>query len=131
MPTTPPHRTKHLWLLLPILLVLVQPAAWSEGNTRKVGLVTFSVDPAGPSPLQKRTMDMIRATVPDLNVTFDLRSAEGRNDRYPQIMTDLVQQKVDVIFAVPGPAAVAAHNYGPRCIHDRCQSGDPRPGQEP
>ena len=102
------RRSKCLWLLATILLVLVQPAAWAEGNMRKVGIVTFSVDPAGPSPLQKRTMDMIRATVPDLNVTFELRSADGRNDHYPQIMTDLAQQKVDVIFAVPGPAAVAA-----------------------
>ena len=50
----------------------------------------------------------IRASVPGLNVTFELRSAEGKNDRYPQIVTDLVQQRVDVILAIPGPAAVAA-----------------------
>ena len=56
----------------------------------------------------KRFTDAIRATVPDLNVTFELRSAEGKNDRYPQIVSDLVQQKVDVILAFPGPAAVAA-----------------------
>jgi putative ABC transport system substrate-binding protein len=103
------HRSKCLWLLVFTLLVLVQPAAWAQENTRKVGIVTIlSVDPASPSPLLKRAMDMIRATVPDLNVTFELRSADGRNDRYPQLVTDLVQQRVDVILAVPGPAAVAA-----------------------
>ena len=37
-----------------------------------------------------------------------MRSAEGKNDRYPQIVSDLVQQRVDVIFAFPAPAAVAA-----------------------
>ena len=77
------RRSKCLWLLATILLVLVQPAAWAEGNMRKVGIVTFSVDPAGPSPLQKRTMDMIRATVPDLNVTFELRSPDGQERSLP------------------------------------------------
>jgi putative ABC transport system substrate-binding protein len=86
------------------------PAAWAEGNMRKVGIVTIlSVDPAGPSPLFKRlVLDPIRASVPDLNITFELRSADGKADRYPQIVTDLVQQHVDVILAYPGPAAVAA-----------------------
>ena len=104
------HRSKRLWLLVSTLLVLVQPAAWAEANMRKVGIVTIlSVDPAGPSPLFKRlALDPIRASVPDLNITFELRSAEGKADRYPQIVTDLVQQHVDVILAFPGPAAVTA-----------------------
>ena len=78
-------------------------------NTRKVGIVTItSVDPASPPPVAKRVMDTIRASVPGQNVTFEFVSAAGKNDRYPQIVTDLVQQHVDVIFALPGPAAVAA-----------------------
>jgi putative ABC transport system substrate-binding protein len=101
--------SKRLWLLAIALLVLVQPATWGQGNARKVGIVSIgSVDPASPSPALKRIMDMMRATVPDQNITFELRSADGRNDRYPQVVTDLVQQKVDVILAIPGPAAVAA-----------------------
>jgi putative ABC transport system substrate-binding protein len=56
----------------------------------------------------KRFTDAIRASAPDLNISFEWRSAEGKNDRYPQIVTDLVQQQVDVIFAGPAPAAVAA-----------------------
>jgi|tagenome__1003787_1003787.scaffolds.fasta_scaffold20571072_1 putative ABC transport system substrate-binding protein len=85
------------------------PAAWAEGNMRKVGIVTFfSVDVASRSSALMRVMDTIRASVPGQNVTFELRSAEGKNDRYPQIVTDLVQQHVDVIYAPPGPAAVAA-----------------------
>jgi len=85
------------------------PAAWAEGNMRKVGMVTFfSVDVASRSPVLMRMMDTIRASVPSQNVTFELRSAEGKNDRYPQIVTDLVQQHVDVIYAPQGPAALAA-----------------------
>ncbi len=103
------HRSKRLWLLVSTLLVLVQPGAWAEGNTRKVGIVTsFSVDAASRSPVFKRFTDAIRASVPGLNVTFEWRSAEGKNDRYPQIVSDLVQQQVDVIYAGPAPSAVAA-----------------------
>jgi putative ABC transport system substrate-binding protein len=100
---------KRLWLLVSTLLVLVQPAAWAEENIRKVGIVTFfSVDVASRSPALLRFMDTIRASVPGQNVTSELRSAEGKNDRYPQVVTDLIQQHVDVIYAPLGPAAVAA-----------------------
>src|SRR6266496_3462298 len=102
MHTPLPHRSKRLWLLLSTLLVLVQPAAWAEGNMRKVGIVSIlSVDPASPSPTLKRLMDTIRASVPGQNVTFELRSADGKNERHPQIVTDLIQQHVDVILAFP------------------------------
>jgi len=101
------HRSKRLWLLVSTLLVLVQPAAWAEGNTRKVGIVTsFSVEAASRSPAYKRFTDTIRASAPDLNISFEWRSAEGKSDRYPQIVTDLVQQSVDAIFIGAGPAAV-------------------------
>src|SRR4051794_11567168 len=98
------HLSKRLWLLLS-MLVLVQPAAWAEGNTRKVGIVTvISVDAASRSPAFKRFTDTIRASAPDLNITLEWLSAEGKNDRYPQIVADLVQQQVHVIFTGPGPA---------------------------
>jgi putative tryptophan/tyrosine transport system substrate-binding protein len=85
------------------------PAAWAEGNMRKVGIVTIlSVDPASPSPSLKRLMDTIRSSVPGQNVTFELQSADGKTERYPQIVTDLIQQHVDVILAFPGSAAMAA-----------------------
>jgi hypothetical protein len=61
------HRSKRLWLLVSTLLVLVQPAASAEGNTRKVGIVTvISVDAASRSPAFKRFTDAIRASVPGL-----------------------------------------------------------------
>src|SRR5262245_38042892 len=103
------HRSKRLWLLASTLLVLVQPAAWAQGNMRKVGIVTaLSVDAASRSPAYKRFMDAVRASAPDLNVLFEWRSAEGKSDRYPQIVTDLVEQRVDAIFIGAGPAAVVA-----------------------
>jgi putative tryptophan/tyrosine transport system substrate-binding protein len=87
----------------------VSRTAWAEGNIRKVGIVSNgSVDASSRSPEFKRFTDAIRASVPDQSITFEFRSADGNNDRYPQIITDLVQQRVDVIFCGPGPAAVAA-----------------------
>src|SRR5262245_21828371 len=109
MHTGLPHRSKRLWLLVSTLLVVVQPAAWAEANMRKVGIVTAaSVDAATRSPLFKQFTDTIRASAPNLNISFEWRSAEGKSDRYPQIVTDLIQQRVDVIFIGAGPAAVVA-----------------------
>jgi putative ABC transport system substrate-binding protein len=103
------RRAKRLGLLAATLLVLVQPAAGAEGNTRKVGVVAVvSVDAASRSPAFKRFADAVRASAPDLDISFELRSAEGKNDRYPQIVSELVQQQVDVIFAGPGAAALAS-----------------------
>src|SRR4051812_38182115 len=102
-------QSKRLWLLVSTLLVLVQPAAWAEGHIRKVGILSIaSVNPASPSPLLKLVMETVRAAVPGQNVAFELRSADGKADRYPQILTELVEQHVEVILAFPGPAAVAA-----------------------
>ncbi len=103
------YRSKRLCLLASTLLAVVQSAAWAEGDMRKVGIVTIaSVDAASRSPVFKRLTDAIRASVPGLNITFEWRSGEGKNDRYPQIVKDLVQQQVDVIIAGPGAAALAA-----------------------
>jgi ABC-type uncharacterized transport system substrate-binding protein len=43
------------------------------------------------------------------NVTIDYRWAEGRYDRYPELVTDLIRRKVSVIATgASGPAAFAA-----------------------
>jgi putative ABC transport system substrate-binding protein len=104
-----PHRSKRLWMLLCSLLLLGQPAAGAEGNLRKIGIVSItSVEAASRAPWFKRLTETIRASVPDQNITFELRSPEGDNDRYPQIIADLLQQRVDMIIAGAAPAAVAA-----------------------
>jgi len=44
------------------------------------------------------------------NIVIDYRSAEGKLDRLPDLAAELVRLKVDIIVAVPTPAAAAAKN---------------------
>jgi len=44
------------------------------------------------------------------NLVIDYRSAEGKLDRLPDLAAELVRLKVDIIVAVPTPAAAAAKN---------------------
>src|SRR6476469_5058188 len=42
------------------------------------------------------------------NIAFEFRSAEGKLDRLPELATELVRLKVDVIVALYVPCALAA-----------------------
>jgi putative ABC transport system substrate-binding protein len=44
------------------------------------------------------------------NIVFDYGFAEGRFERLPELAAELVRLKVDIIVAVPTPAAAAAKN---------------------
>src|SRR5215831_5401532 len=44
------------------------------------------------------------------NITLEYRFAEGVNDRFPNLASELVQLKVDVIIALGTPATQAAKN---------------------
>src|SRR5262245_36676696 len=45
------------------------------------------------------------------NLTIEWRFAEGRNDRLPALAGELAQAKVNVIFAINTPAALAAKSF--------------------
>jgi SAM-dependent methyltransferase len=49
-----------------------------------------------------------REYVEGRNLVFELRYAEGRFDRFPELAADLVQQRVDIIFAAGDQAIKAA-----------------------
>src|SRR6266540_4978916 len=48
--------------------------------------------------------------VEDQNIVIEYRFAEGQFDRLPDLAAELVRLKVDVVVAIPTPAAVAAKN---------------------
>src|SRR5215472_8742628 len=70
------------------------------------------------------------------NIVIERRSAEGRPERLPGIMRELVALPVDVIFTI-GPAAIAAHQatetipivviYGGDVVQERLASSLGRP----
>lgn len=71
-------------------------------KTPSVGLIYSTGAPGSPSP----QLDAFRQGLRDLgyveakNVLIERRYAEGRLDRMPALVNELVQQKVDVIVAV-------------------------------
>ncbi|HEV8719885.1 MAG TPA: ABC transporter substrate-binding protein [Candidatus Binatia bacterium] len=68
----------------------------------RIGFISPSGAPGSASPL----FDALRQGLSDLgyvdgkNIILESRNAEGRLDRMPALMNELVQQKVDVIVAV-------------------------------
>jgi ABC-type uncharacterized transport system substrate-binding protein len=71
---------------------------------------------SGSATSSPRAPEAFRAELRELgwvegrNIVIDYRFAEGRFDRLPDLATDLVRLKVDVIVAWPTPPAVAAKN---------------------
>ena len=68
----------------------------------RIGLIYSTGAPGSPSPqldaFQRGLLDL--GYVEGKNVLIDRRYAEGRLDRMPTLVNELVQQKVDVIVAV-------------------------------
>jgi putative ABC transport system substrate-binding protein len=58
------------------------------------------------------------------NITIEARWAEGRNERFPNLVAELVRLKVNIILAVSTPAAMAA-KQGTHTIPIVFMAGDP------
>lgn len=75
--------------------------------------------------------DALRSGLRDLgyvdgqNMEIVVRSAEGSTDRYPALVAELVQQKVDVIFTANTPATMAAKAGAPATPIVFAGVGDP------
>ena len=59
------------------------------------------------------------------NLTIEYRSADGRDDRFPELAIELVRLKVDVIVTRGTPAALAAKNATGTIPIVMASSGDP------
>ena len=92
--------------LCAMLLALCFPAeAQQPKKVPRIGYVGGTDDPRTPGPF----VDAFRQGLRDLgyiegrNILIEYRSAEGKQDRYPSLVTELVQLKVDVLVsAIPG-----------------------------
>ena len=94
-------------LLAPPLAVDAQPAA----KVYRIGMLERT-SPA----INAANLDAFRRGLRDAgyvegkNLVIEYRSAEGRDDRFPDLATELVRLKVDLIVTRGTPAALAAKN---------------------
>jgi putative tryptophan/tyrosine transport system substrate-binding protein len=83
--------------------------AQQAGKVARIGYLEFgSAAPGTPLLEAFRQGLRERGWVEGQNLTIEVRYAEGKQDRLPEFAVDLVNLKVDLIFASTTPAAVAA-----------------------
>jgi len=98
-------------LLTSLLATLPSVDAQPTQDARRIGFLA-----SGSSAVAGPIVGAFRSGLRDLgwvegqNVIIDFRFAEGRFDRLPELAAELVRLKMDVIVAVPTPAALAAKN---------------------
>lgn len=100
-------------LMLLVLLVGfgmgTSAAAQDGGKVYRLGFLA-----SGGSAANRTVIDAFREGLRELgwtegrNITIEYRFAEGRFDRLPALADELVRANVDIIFATPSPAALAA-----------------------
>jgi putative tryptophan/tyrosine transport system substrate-binding protein len=98
-----------LILLIAALAILPAPLAAEEQPVRKVwrmGYLTL----LSASPYREALRQGLRALgyVEGQNIVIDIRSSDGKVELLPSLAADLVQSKVDVIFAASAQPAMAA-----------------------
>jgi putative tryptophan/tyrosine transport system substrate-binding protein len=93
------------------LAVPLVAGAQPAGKIPRVGFVE-----AGSRSANQHFADAFRAGLHELgyvegqNIAVDERWAEGRIERFPDLLADLLRLKVDAIIQASGPGAVAAKN---------------------
>jgi putative ABC transport system substrate-binding protein len=99
----------------------VAARAQQPERMRRVGILVVSgLEPLGP--FREALSDL--GYVEGKNIQMEVRSAEGQDARLPELATELVRSRVDVIVAVQTPAAHAAKN-ATRDIPIVVMAGDP------
>jgi putative tryptophan/tyrosine transport system substrate-binding protein len=90
------------WLLITVLLTTTPLAtAQQPAKVPRIGYVTVTDDLSSSSP----NLDAFRQGLRDLgyvegkNIVIEFRSAEGKPDRIPSLVAELVQLKVDVLVS--------------------------------
>ena len=82
-------------------------AAYAQQRMPRVGVLTIS-GPDAMGPFREALRDL--GYIEGRTIQIEMRSAEGRLDRLPELAAGLVRDKVDVIVASQTPAVLAARN---------------------
>src|SRR5262245_62870028 len=76
----------------------------------RIGYVSGTGSHSNPGPYVEALRQGLRdlGHIDGKNIVIEYRGAEGKTDRYPSLMNELVQLKVDVLVAPTLPAILAA-----------------------
>ena len=94
-----------------MLLALGFPAeAQQPGKVPRIGYLSGSGDPSTPNPYVEAFRQGLRdlGYIEGKNILVEYRYAEGKADRIPSLVAELVQLKVDVLVSRLTPAIRAA-----------------------
>ena len=103
-----------LFSLVAAVAALALHSAHAADPAQKVARIAF-INPYSPATAAPGSLEFWARLqelgwVQGKNLIVETRSAEGRIDRLPALMTDVVAKKVDVIVTRGTPAAIAAKN---------------------
>jgi putative ABC transport system substrate-binding protein len=120
-------RLRVLVLTLVLLTVPLGAEAQPAGKVPRIGWLSVSPTPRDPSENVEAFRRALRELgyVEGRTISIEYRYAEGRQERLPELAAELVRLKVDVIVAVPTPAALAARTATAVTPIVMIQSADP------
>jgi putative tryptophan/tyrosine transport system substrate-binding protein len=107
-----------VWLLATVLLTTAPPAeAQSQAKIPRIGYVSGTGDSSNPGPYVEALRQGLRdlGYVEGKNFVIEYRGAEGKPDRTPSLVTELVQLKVDVLV-VPTALSIFAAKQATKTI---------------
>jgi putative ABC transport system substrate-binding protein len=90
------------------LVAPLEALAQQRNAVPRVGVLAQDIQPGLLETLRDELQRL--GYVEGKGIVTDVRNAEGRSDRLPPLVADLLRLKVDVIVAVNTPAAKAAQN---------------------
>ena len=98
-----------LVVLMSVFAVPPLADAQPAGNMRRIGYLASSSATAHPvEPFREALREL--GWVEGQNIVIEYRFADGRFERLPDLAAELVRLKMELIVAVPTPAAVATKN---------------------
>jgi ABC transporter substrate binding protein len=118
------RRALTVTLIFGLLGALLAADAQPVGKVYRIGLLTTHYRPDDTGPVAFRQELRKLGWIEGQNIVIEVRSAEGKAERLPELAADLVRLKVDVISAMGDLAAVPA-SQATRTIPIVAGSADP------
>jgi len=124
------RRTFLCGLTLGTFWVPFSAEAQQAGKIARIGYVHVNPATSSPSPLRVAFIQGLRdfGWVEGSNLAIEIRSANGKPERLPALIAELMRLKVDVIFAAEPVAAAAAKHATATVPIVFMSSGDPVAG---